>query len=338
MLACKGFTRKTRFFVLPCEIRPRRVRCEPDKWLNLNQTGACIVMKTLIGMLMLAALAGCETVPKQVLPFVMAGGQGGGDLYLYDLESGASRALQKTPDVSEYDPSINPTSERVVYVAHTVTDGKAVYRLIIQDLIAGTREEVLSSRSPLHTPAFANDSKEIAYVVLRDGKLQIDVKDLTTQGKPKTIGFGSSPSWRVDDNAIFYSSADTLKAQSGDLMLHEVNSGLNNSFSLRGNAFANLPRGTSVAYTSLPYTRRNEAVWLLDANGRQKRLTSPGKSHRDSNPVHINGTSFIAFTRTDVETNKTSVFVVDRFAEDPVEALLFEASGDACTSGIELVK
>lgn len=327
-----------RFFVFSCENRPRRVRCEPDKWLNLDQIGACIVMKTLIGMLMLAALVGCETVPKQVLPYVMSDGQGGGDLYLYDLQSGASRALQKTPDVSEYDPSINPTSERVAYIAHQVSDGKAVYRLIIQDFTAGTREEILRSSSPLYTPAFANDSKEIAYVVLRDGKLQIDVKDLTTQGKPKTIGFGSSPSWRVDDNALFYSSADTLEAQSGDLMLHEVNSGLNNSFSLRGNAFANLPRGTSVAYTSLPYTRRNEAVWLLDANGRQKRLTSPGKSHRDSHPVHINGTSFVAFTRTDVETNKTSVFVVDRFAEDPVETLLFEASGGTYTSGIELVK
>ena len=286
----------------------------------------------LLGWIVLAVLAGCETTgPKQVLPYVMADAAGGLDLYLYDLDAGRSTPLRQTPGVDEADPSVDYTGQRVAYV--TRQGEPATYTLRVRDLQTGQTDDIAQSAEPLASPVFSNDSEQLAYVVQRDGKLLIQVRDLTIDSEPKTIGYGSSPSWRVDDRAIFYSSRDIPDAPSGDLMVHELKTGLNQSLTLRGNGFTNLPRGISVVYTTLPYSRRNDAVWVIDANSRQTRLSSPGKTHRDTDPVHINGTKFVAFTRTDVATNKSAIFVVERFAEDPVETLLFEAEADTYTKG-----
>jgi len=299
-------------------------------------------MKTLIGMVVLAVLAGCETLPKQVLPYVMANDAGGTDLHLYDLESGTSRALRQTPDfagIDEYDPCVDPFGRQIALVAkrHDADPADALYELTVYDIETGVSRAYNTFSSRIFSPSWSNDGESIAYVVQRDGKLQIDVRDLTTSQPPKTIGFGSSPSWRQDDRAIFYSSADTRDADAGELMVHELKTGLNQSLALRGNAFANLPRGTSIAYTTLPYSRRNQAVWLLDANARQHRLSSPGLTHRDAHPVHINGTTFVAFTRTDVEKKRSYIYVVERYAEDPVETQLFESDHDVYTAGNETI-
>lgn len=290
-------------------------------------------------MVLLAVLAGCDTVPRQVLPYVMDDGAGGTDLYLYDLESGSSTQLTRTPKYREYDPAVDPDGKRIVYIAEKMkgqspSKEQSLYELTVYDLETGTDFEYTSFSDRMFSPVWSNDGDSVAYVVERDGKLQIDVRDLTVQGKAATtIGFGSSPSWRVDDRAIFYSSRDSLDASAGDLMVHELKTGLNQSLALRGKSFTNLPRGTSVAYTSLAYSKRNEAVWLLDANTRQQRLSSPGTTHRDTDPVHINGTKFVTFTRTDIATNNSSIFVVERYAKDPVETPLFEAKANAYTKG-----
>ena len=44
-----------------------------------------------------------------------------------------------------------------------------------------------------------------------------------------------------------------------------------------------------------------------------------------------NCTKFVGFNRTDVATNKSSIFAVERYATDPVETLLFEPIRDAYT-------
>ena len=241
-----------------------------------------------------------------------------------------------------YDPCVDFTGSKIAYVARLLIKGSDIplYGLRLYDLESGEDRALYSSANSarLFSPVFSNDGEQLAYVVERDGKLLIRVRDLTTDREPRSIGFGSSPSWRQDDRAIFYSSRDTADAPSGDLMVHELKTGLNQSLALRGNSFTNLPRGTSVAYTALPYSRRNDAVWVIDANSRQTRLSSPGKAHRDTGPVHINGTKFVAFTRTDVATNKSAIYVVERFAEDPVEALLFEAEANTYTKGGHLLR
>lgn len=295
-------------------------------------------MKTLFGMVLVGVLAGCETLPKQVLPYVMRGADSAGtlDLYLYDLESGTSRALVQTTSADELDPVVDAMGHRVAYIAQQTVDKEALYTLRVRDLQTGQVDELVRSSERLLSPAWSNNGKRIAYVVEREGKLLIEVREVASGQAALAIGFGSDPSWRVDDRAIFYSSRDTLAAPAGDLMVHELKNGLNQSLKLRGTGFSNLARGTSIVYTTLPYSRRNEAVWMIDVNSRQNRLSSPGKTHRDTDPVHINGTKFVAFTRTDVATNKSSIFVAERYAQDPVETLLFEAKGDAYTQGGEL--
>ncbi|MBX2853225.1 MAG: hypothetical protein KTR15_15935 [Phycisphaeraceae bacterium] len=289
--------------------------------------------KMLFGWVVFAVLAGCEAGPRQVLPCVMADEAGGLDLYLYDLASGSSTPLSQSPLLDEVDPTVDYAGTRVAYVARNASAGQGSFTLRIHDLQTGQTQDVVSSADALFSPVFSNDGEGLAYVVKRGGKLQIELKDLTTDNEAKTLGFGSDPSFRVDDRAVFYNSRDTLDAPAGDLMVHDLKTGLNRSLALRGDGFTNLPRGTSIAYTTLPYSRRNEAVWLIDANNRQKRLSSPGKAYRDTDPVHINGTKFVAFTRTETATNKAAIYVVERYAQDPVETLLFEAEGNAYTKG-----
>lgn len=292
-------------------------------------------MKTLLGVLVFVVLVGCETVPKQVLPYVIRDRPGSSslDLHLYDLEAGGSRPLRQTPHDDECDPAVDPMGQRVAYIVKTrdrqAADGSQALR--VMDLVTGQVVEQQAYRLPMFSPSWSNNGKRIAYVVERDGKLQIEVKKVGTTEKPTLIGFGSEPSWRVDDGAIFYNSRDTHDAAAGELMVHDLATGLNQTLSLRGNGFANLARGTSVVYTTLPYSRRNEAVWIIDVNSRQKRLSNPGKTHRDTDPVHINGGKFVAFTRTDVKTGKSAIYVVERYADDPVEAPLFDAQGDVFT-------
>lgn len=291
------------------------------------------MIKTLLAMILLAVLAGCEAGPRQVLPYVMADQAGSLDLYLYDMQAGLSTPLSQTPLVQEADPAADYPGQRIAYVARQTMSGQGRFTLKVRDLQTGQTQDLVQSNDPLYTPAWSNDGDELAYVALRDGKLQIDIKDLTTDAKPKTIGFGSDPSFRIDDRAIFFNARDTLDAPAGDLNVHTLKTGLNQSLALRGNGFTNLSRGTSIAYTSLPYSRRNDAVWLIDANSRQKRLSSPGKTHRDTDPVHINGSKFVAFTRTDVATNTSSIYVVQRYAKDPVETRLFEVKANTYTKG-----
>lgn len=295
------------------------------------------VVKTLMSLLVLVALVGCETVPRQVLPYVMRDKQGpfSLDLHLYDLEAGSSRMLRQSPRQDEYDPVVDAQGQRVVYIAKNLGGdaGNELYKLQVIDLVTGEVVDHQAYRLPMFSPVWSNDGEQIAYVVEREGKLQIEVKTYATSKPPMIIGFGSDPSWRVDDRAIFYSSRDTHEAAAGDLMVHDLKTGLNQSLALRGNGFSNLARGTSIVYTTLPYSRRNEAIWLIDVNSRQTRLSSPGKTYRDADPVHINGSKFVAFTRTDVATGKSSIYVAERYATDPVEALLFEAKGDAYTQG-----
>lgn len=293
------------------------------------------MIRTLLGMMVLAVLAGCETGPRPVLPYVMADAAGQLDLYLYDVEAGLATPLGQTPLVDEIDPVADYPGRRIAYIARDTSAGLGVFTLKVRDLQTGQTQDIVQSSNPISSPAWSNDGEELAYVVLRDNKLQIDVKDLSTDAEPKTIGFGSAPSWRMDDQAIFFSSRDTLDATLGDLTVHNLKTGINQSLALRGNGFSNLLRGTSVVYTSLPYSRRNAAVWLLTANSRQQRLSSPGKTYQDTDPVHINGTKFVAFTRTDVATNQSSIFVVERYNTKPVETLLFQAKGSAYTKGSE---
>lgn len=271
----------------------------------------------------------------------MADGQGGTDLYLYDLESGTSRALRQSPDLAEYDeydPSVDPMGSKIVFVAKNKSRDPEEYELTAYDIETGVSRAYLTSTYRIFSPAWSNDGESVAYVIERDGKLQIDIRDMgdgvNGSGTTKTIGFGSDPSWRVDDRAIFFNSRDTLADAAGELNTHELKTGINQSLRLRGDNFTNLSRGTSIAYTTPPYSRRNEAVWIIDANNRQMRLSSPGKTHRDTDPVHINGTKFVAFTRTEVVTGKSSIFVVERYAKDPVETLLFEASGNVYTQSL----
>ncbi|MEM6260175.1 MAG: hypothetical protein AAGI37_18015 [Planctomycetota bacterium] len=298
------------------------------------------MIRLLIVIPVLAALAGCESLPRQVLPYVMDDPQTGTlDLHLYDLESGISRALIQTRGCDEYDPCVDPLGSKVVYITKKPNEDPddVLYTLTVYELETGIDREYASSTNRMSSPVWSNNGEKIAYVVERDGKFQINVRDLASNSPARAIGFGSAPSWRQDGQAIFYSSKDTLDAPVGELMVHDLRNGLNQSLALRGNGFSNLARGTSIVYTTLPYTRRNEAIWMIDATSRQKRLSSPGKTYRDTNPVHINGTKFVAFTRTEVATGASSLFVVERYATDPVETLLFEAKANAFTSGATLI-
>lgn len=302
------------------------------------------MIRTVFGVMLLVWATGCQETRPPTLVYVAqtdlrAAGPNQAvslDLYLIEPNTQSMQNLTDTVGYVEADPCLDVKRQRVAYVRHSVGGLSRATTLRVMALDTEVDEVVYRADGPIFTPVWSNDGDRIAFTQEVAGRLVVKVINADGTGLAE-VGYGSEPSWRQDDRAIFFSSRDKLDAESGDLTVHDLKTGLNNSLSLLGNGFSNLPRGTSVLYTTLPYSRRNEAVWLLDANGKTRRLSEPNKDYRDVDPVHIGGTALVAFTRIDVKTGKAAIYVVDRQAEDPVAVPLVEGKGNAYTRGGELL-
>lgn len=294
-------------------------------------------MRTLLAIIFVFGLAACRAAGPPVLVYAAADRTVVGvdlpdlDLFSIDPQSHTIRSLTGLTDMVEADPCLDVSRSRVVFVGQGL-DGRTDLCLLVLDEAGGRTLKVLyACEDIIYTPAWSNDGKRIAFVERQpDGRLMIKLVNADGTGVTD-LGYGSDPSWRMDDRAIYFNSSDTPEQPAGELMVRDLATGVVQSLGLRGDGFTNLQRGMSIVYTKPAYSRRNEAVWLIDANNKQTRLTDPGKTHRDQDPVHVNGTTLVAFTRVDVETNRAAIYVVDRASDDPVAVPFIEGKASAFT-------
>ncbi len=293
-----------------------------------------MIIRTIVAAFFGAWLTGCGAARPPALVYVAGPTH---DLFLIEPDSQTVTPLTGRTEQVEADPCLSVDRSRVAYVIRQA-DGGAGLNIMNLDGDAGRSiEPIYRSDNPLFTPAWSNNGKRIAFVELVDDRFMLRLINADGNGL-QDAGFGSSPSWRMDDRAVFFSSRDTPAAPAGDLMVRELKTGLTQPLALRGNGFTNLQRAVSIVFTKLPYSRRNEAVWLIDANNRQTRLSEPNRDYRDVDPVHINGTPYVAFTRIDIETDNAMIYVVDRTSDDPVAVPLLTGEGPAYTRGGERIK
>jgi len=308
-----------------------------------------MLMRTILAIACVFALAACGSAGPPVLVYSAAQrtvvGSGMPDLDLYRIEPAtqSARRLTDTPGLIETDPCLSPARDRLAYATYeeVPTEPGLFQSLLIVRPIGGDdsakdvgpRAVYASEGGIVFTPAWSNDGERIAFVERQpDGRLMIKLVNADGTGVTE-LGYGNDPSWRMDDRAIYFNASDNPEEPFGKLMVRDLASGVVQSLGLRGDGFTNLQRGMSIVYTKPAYSRRNEAVWLIDANNKETRLSDPGKTHRDRDPVHLNGTTLVAFTRVDVKTKKASVYVVDRASDDPVEVPLVQSEAGAYTRG-----
>ncbi|MEM9021900.1 MAG: hypothetical protein AAGC44_15200 [Planctomycetota bacterium] len=263
-------------------------------------------------------MIGCSGPAGRVVPVVAGGADGleplgDLDLYLYNLDSGEVQRLTRTPQVREYDPAIDPAGQRIVYIAERSDSGLDVptYHLMIRELKTGADREYTTYTNPIYRPAWSADGKKLAWYVKRDGRYEIQVRDMSTQRPAQDLGFGSDPTWGGKDSVLFYSDRDRPGQGPSELCFRQMGSGVVNDLGLFGTGFVNGYRDFSLLYSSLPTSQMNEAIWRLDSNNAQTRLTDPGERARDLGPVWADGLRAVVFTRVEASTGRIKVMLLN---------------------------
>ncbi|XAM00466.1 hypothetical protein OT109_03560 [Phycisphaeraceae bacterium D3-23] len=294
-------------------------------------------------------LGGCSVVRPLWLPVAgTAGDPGDGgawddtDIYLVDpTGSAAAVRLTDTPNLMETDPDLNRDRDEVVYVARGVSGGGVLLdgaanrtsRLIVADTEGADRRVLYEAAGLCLAPVWSHDGKRIAFSELdSEGRLQLKLINADGSGLV-TLGYGSSPSWRKDDEALFYSSQDSVDAPHGELRMRELQNGVIHDMGLTGIGYTNLRAGVSFAYHSPAYTQRNEAIWLLDGEAKIFRLTDPGENEHDRFPVFFDSDGELCFTRFDASTGTHRLMQVHRNTNDRVALPIAQPARHCFTRG-----
>ena len=311
--------------------------------------GACVLLGSL----------GCSLGRPVVLPVVGSDGLVDGvwddlDVYLIDPATGQTRRLTDTPGLMETDPAVNMDRSHVVYVARAVTDGQPVFRaqseglpdsgsawagpdnipsaLTVVDVEGLARRVVYRGVGLILSPTWSNKGDRIAFTELVDGRMRLRVIGADGRGM-KNLGYGCYPSWREDDQAVFYSSMDRPDAREGILHMHRLEEGTFDPLGLRGTGFVNQPGLTSIAYASTAYSRRNEAIWLLTATNKNPRLTAPTQTDHDIDPVYVGKQGMVVFTRIDDADGSVRLMSVQRYTQDRVATPMGQPAAVCYTRG-----
>ncbi|MFI4860209.1 MAG: TolB family protein [Phycisphaerales bacterium JB063] len=304
----------------------------------------------LAGLATLAlVLGGCTMVRPLLLPVAGADGDPGDggawddlDVYLVD-PAGDDPAvrLTDTPMLMETDPDLNRDRDEVVYVERPVTRGAALTqsgaglasRLVVVDTGGSGRRVLYEAAGLCLAPVWSHDGKRVAFSELNDeGRMQLKLINADGSGL-LTLGYGSSPSWRKDDEAVFYSSQDSLDAPHGELRMRELGNGVIHDMGLTGIGYTNLRAGVSFAYYSPAYSQRNEAVWLLDGEAKIFRLTDPGPAEHDRFPVFFDSNGELCFTRFDDTAGTHRLMQVHRKTNDRVARPIAQPTRHSFTRG-----
>lgn len=291
--------------------------------------------------MMVWLLVGCAVTPGRVLPVVAgdAGALGPGgdlDLYLYDLDTGEARRLTQTPGVREYDPALDPSGTKVAFIAQKPgkSPGEGDYELTIHDLETGIERVYTSSSDPIYGPAWSGDGKQLAWYVQREGRFQLQVRELASPRPAEDLGYGSDPTWAGKDTLLFYSDRDRPGEGTSELCFRKLATGVVNDLGLFGTGFTNRYQDFSLLYSSLPTSRSNESVWQLDSNNVQTRLTEPGPAEHDLDPVWVHGAYLSAFTRFNSTSKSAVVLLLDpNLASQPPRAVAIDGKGVVLTRG-----
>lgn len=319
------------------------------------------LLPVLLCLFALVVGTGCRATRPMLLPIVGSAGEVAGqwddlDIYLIDpIGGGDTVRLTDTPDLMETDPDINRDRTWVVYVQRSVTDGRHVLdypddaivdphpvgessfpfpsKLIVSNTSGSEQRVLYSSDRLIFTPVWSHDGKRVAFTEV-DGEGRLEVKLINADGSGlETLGYGSSPSWRIDDEAIFYSTLDRPDAEKGDLQLRELRTGLIHDLGLAGTGHTNLRAGVSVAFVPPAYSRRNETIWLFDANGHRRRLTDPNEHQHDLQPVFFGSEGNLVFTRYNSDNGMHQLMHVHRNTQDRVAEPVAQPATHCFTRG-----
>lgn len=126
------------------------------------------------------------------------------DIYLYDLDSGTTRAL--TAGARARDPEFSPDGSRLVMVTHRAQDNQLEALTVDQRRVALTD---LHDHTQLSTPRFSPDGRALAVSVWRAGQRDLWLYD--PQGQPLrrlTVDAANDrdPAWSPDGRWLFFSS------------------------------------------------------------------------------------------------------------------------------------
>ncbi len=93
----------------------------------------------------------------------------------------------------------------VAYVTVEQKEGKLIHRLAVADADGFNEQIILTSKSPLMSPAWAPDGKRLAYVSFEEGRSELFVQNIATGKRQKVASFkglNSAPNWSPDGRRL----------------------------------------------------------------------------------------------------------------------------------------
>ncbi len=258
-----------------------------------------------------------ETLPDSINGRILFHSIRSGNPDIYRIDKNGVMRLTDNPARDER-PVWSPDGTKIAYVSDR--DGnKEIY---IMDADGKNQRRLTSNDWDDQGPSWSPDGRSIVIESKREGATNLYIIDIEGKNMKKLTDYSlrqiaGIPSWSPDGRYIAFTSNKWLGYQVSSIM---IDSGEEKRLTDKGGNCepAWSPDGKEIAFVS---RNGNARIWIMDADGKNKRQVTEGPRQYDYNPSWSPDGKKIAYMSTDdpYDERRGEIFVVDMQTRERVQ-------------------